>query len=89
MLSQIFCYWDKQQAAESNIIQFHLTLKCMKDQYSHFYDCVLVPNWIFQHHDGGLTKFHAESEQLLVCGVKNNSSNYPDRQNQQHNLSCI
>jgi len=27
MLSQTFCYWDKQQSVESNITQHHLTLK--------------------------------------------------------------
>jgi len=32
MLSQTFCYWDKQQSADSNIIQLHLTLKCTKYQ---------------------------------------------------------
>jgi len=73
MLSQS-CYWDKQQSAESSITQFHLTLKCTKDQSYHFCDCVLVSKWIFQHHDRGLTKFHAGSEQLLVCIVINNSS---------------
>jgi len=76
MFSQIFCYWDKQQWAESNIIQFHLTLKCTKDQSFHFCDCVLVSKWIFQYHDRGLTKFHAGSKQLLVCVVITNSS-YP------------
>jgi len=30
-------------------------------------------NWIFPHHDRGLTKFHAGSEQPLVCVVINNS----------------
>ena len=68
------CYWDKQQSAESNIIQFHLTLKCSKDQSFHFCDCFSVSKWIFQHHNRGLTKFHAGSEQLLVCVVLNNSS---------------
>jgi len=42
MFSQKFCYWDKQQSAESNMIQFHLTLKCTKGQSSHFCDCFLV-----------------------------------------------
>jgi len=74
MLSQIFCYWDKQQSAESNITQFYLTLKCTEDQSSHFCDCVLVSKWISQHHDRGLTKFHTGSEQLLVCVVINNAS---------------
>jgi len=46
MFSQTFCYWDKQQSAESNIIQF---LNCTKDQSSHFCDCYLVSKWIFQH----------------------------------------
>jgi len=68
------CYWDKQQSAESNITQFHLTLECTKGQSSNFFDCVLVSKWIFQHNDRGLTKFHAGSEQLLVCVVINNSS---------------
>jgi len=27
MLSQTLCYWDKQESADSNVIQFHLTLK--------------------------------------------------------------
>ena len=35
-------YWDKQQSADSYIIQFHLTLKCTKDQSSHFCTCFLV-----------------------------------------------
>jgi len=74
MLSQIFCYWDKQQSAESNITHFHLTLKCTIGQFFHFCNCVVVSKWIFQHHDRGLTKFHAGSKQLLVCVVINNSS---------------
>jgi len=57
MLPQNFCYWNKQQSADSNIISFHLTLKCTKDQSSHFCDCFLVSKWIFQHHDDRLTKF--------------------------------
>jgi len=64
MLSQTFFYWDKKQSADSNIIQFHLTLKCTKDQSSHFCNCF----------DRGLTKFHAGSKQPLVCVVINNSS---------------
>ena len=80
MLSQTFCYWDKQQSAERNIIQFHLTLKCTKDQSSLFCDCLLVSKWIFQHHDCGLTKFHAGSEQLLVCIIISNSR-YPTVKN--------
>jgi len=76
MLSQILCYWDKQQSAESNIFQFHLTVKCTKDQSSNFCDCFLVSKLIFQHHDRDPTKFHAEPEQLLVCVVINNSG-YP------------
>ena len=74
MLSQIFCYWDKQQSAESNITQLHLTLKCTEDQSSHFCDCVIFSKRIFQQHHRGLPKFHAESEQLLVCVVISNSS---------------
>ena len=66
MLLQTFCYWGKQQSADSNIFQFHLTLKCTKYQSSHFCDCFLVSKWIFQNHDRGLTKFHARSEQLLL-----------------------
>jgi len=69
MLSQTFCYWNKQQFADSNIIQFHLTLKCTKDQSSHFSDCFLVSKLIFQYHDRGLTTFHAGCEQPLVCAV--------------------
>ena len=74
MLSQIFCYWDKQQSVESDISQFHLTLKRTKDQSSYFSDCVLVSKWIFQHHYRGPTKFHAGSEQPLVNIVINSSS---------------
>ena len=74
MLSETFCYWDNQQSADSNVIQFHLTLKCTKDQSSHFFDCSLVLKWIFQHHDRGRTKFHAGSEQPLVCVVISNST---------------
>ena len=62
MLTQIFYYWDKQQSADSNIIQLHLTLKCTKDQSSYFCDCFLVSKWIFQHYDHCLIKFHAWSE---------------------------
>ena len=69
MLSQTFCSWDKQQSAVSNVTQFHLTLKCKKGQSSHFCDCFLVLKRLFQHHDRGLTKFHAGPEQLLVCVV--------------------
>jgi len=76
MLSQTFCYWDKQQCSNSNIIQFHLTLKCTKDQSSHFCDYFLASNWMFQHHEHGLTKCHAGSQQPLVCVVVNTSS-YP------------
>ena len=80
MLSQTFCYWDKQQSADSNIIQFHLTLICTKDQSSHFCDCFLVSKWVFQRYDHCLTKFHAGSEQPLVRVVINNSS-YPTVKN--------
>ena len=73
MLSQTCCYWDKKQSADGNIIQFDLTLKCTKDQSSHSCDCLLVSKCIFQHHDCGLTKFHAGFEQLLVCVVINSS----------------
>jgi len=76
MLLQTFCYWDKKQSADGNIIQFHLTLKCTKDQSSNFCDYFLVSKWIFHQHDRGLSKFHAGSEQLLVCVVINNCS-YP------------
>jgi len=76
MLSQTFCYWDEQQSTDSNMIQFHLTLKCTKDQSFHFFDCFLVSKWDFQHHDHCLTTFHAGSAQRLMCVVINNSS-YP------------
>ena len=85
MLSQTFCYWNKQQSADSNKIQFHFILKCMKDQPSHFCNCFLVSKWIFQHHDRDLTKFHTGSKQPLVCviiinfiypTVKNNNTAY-------------
>ena len=80
MLSEIFCHWDKQQSADNNVIQFHLILKSTKDPSSHFCDCFLVSKWIFQHHDRALTKFHAGSEQPLVCVVISNSS-YPTVKN--------
>jgi len=35
MLSQTFSYWDKRLSADSNIIQFYLTLKCTIDPSSH------------------------------------------------------
>jgi len=57
MLLQAFRNWDKKQSADSNVIQFHLTLKCMKDQSSHFCDCFLISKWILQHHDRVLTNF--------------------------------
>jgi len=85
MLSQTFCNWDKQHSADSNIIQLHLTLKSPKDQSSHFYDCFLVSKCVFQHYHRGLTKFHAGSEQPLVCVVISNS--IPNRQKQQHSLT--
>jgi len=69
MVSQSFCYWDKQQSADRNMYQFHLTLKCTKDQSSHFFCCFLVSKWIFQNYDRGLTKFYTGSEQLLLCVV--------------------
>jgi len=69
MLSQTFCYWDKKESADDNIIQFHLTLKCTKDQPSNFCEYFLVSKWIFHQHDRGLSKFHAGSEQLLVRAV--------------------
>jgi len=72
MPSQTFWHWDKKQSADSNVIQFHLTLKCTKDQSSRFCDFFLASKWFFQHHDRNLTKFHAESEQPLVCVVINN-----------------
>jgi len=76
MHSQTFYYWDKQQSADSYIIQLHLTLKCTKDQSCHFCDGFLVSKWIFQHYDHCLTKFHAGSEQPLVRVVINKSG-YP------------
>jgi len=33
MLAQTFCYWDKQESADSIITQLHLTLKCTKYQF--------------------------------------------------------
>jgi len=73
MLSQTFCYWEKQQSADSNIIQLHLTLKCTKDQSL----------WLFLSFEMSFStlrplsgKFHAGSEQPQVCVVINNSS-YP------------
>jgi len=54
MLSQTFCEWGKQKSADSNIFQFHLTLKCTKDQSFHFCDCFFASKWIFQNHGYGL-----------------------------------
>jgi len=51
------------------MIQLHFILKCTKGQSSHFCDCFLVSKLIFQLHDRGLAKFHAVSEQPLVCDV--------------------
>jgi len=42
MLSQSFCYCGKQQSADNNIIQFHLTLKCTKYQSCYFFDFFLT-----------------------------------------------
>jgi len=81
MHSQTFCYWAKQQSADSYISQFHLTLKCTKDQSSHLCDCLLVLKWIFQNHSCGLTEFHPGPEQLLLCAVINNSSHPPVKHN--------
>ena len=71
MLSQTFCYWDKQQSPGSNIIQLYLTLKWTIDQSSHFYDRLLASNWTFHNHDRGVTKIYAGSEQSLTCVVIN------------------
>jgi len=81
MHSQTVCYWGKQQSADSYIFKFHLTLKCTKDQSSHFCDCFLVLKWIFQNHGCGLTEFHAGPEQLLLCVVINNSIYPPVKHN--------
>jgi len=70
MLSQTFFYWDKQQYADSNVTQLHLTLKCTKDQFSHFCDCFLLSKSVFQHYSDCLTKFYAGFEQPLVCRHK-------------------
>jgi len=75
MLSQTFCYWDKQQSADSNIIQFHL-IHWNARKINLPRDCFLVSKLNFQHHDRGGTKFHAGPEQLLGCVVINNSR-YP------------
>jgi len=81
----MFGYWNKQQSADSNIIRWRFKLKCTKDQSTHFCDCFLVYKLNFQHEDRGLTKFHAGSEQSLVCvviinfiypNVKNNNAAY-------------
>jgi len=48
----------------------------MEDESSHSCDCFIASNRIFHHHDRGLTKFHAGSEQPLVCVVINNT-HYP------------
>ena len=57
----------------------------MHERSSYFCDSFLVSKWIFHHHDRGLTKFHAGSEQSLVCvitinfvypTVKNNNKAY-------------
>ena len=61
-------------------LSVYLTLKCTKDQSSHFCDCSLALNWIFHHHDHDLNTFRAGSAQPLVCCVINNS-HYPDVKN--------
>jgi len=88
MLSQTFCYWDKQQSADSNIIQFYLALKCTIDQSSHLHDRLLALNWTFHHHDRSLTKFYAGSESSLVCVVIN-IPHHPAVKTNNSSLSCI
>jgi len=74
MLSQTFFYWDKQQSADSIIIQFHLTLKCTKRSTFQLLRLFLSFEMNVQYHDRGLNKFHSGSEQPLVCLVINNFS---------------
>jgi len=68
----------------NNMIQFRLTLKCTKDQSSHFCVCFLVWKWIFLHHD-----FTQDARiyytTVLVYVVINNSS-YPTVKN--NNTVC-
>jgi len=75
MLSKTFCYWDKQQSGDSNIFQLHL-IHWNARKINLPSDCFLVSKLIFQHHNRGLTKFHAGPEQLLMSVVINNSD-YP------------
>jgi len=79
MLSQTSCHWDKQQSADSNMIQFHLTLKCTEDHIFLFLRLLLSSNWIFHQRDRALTKFHAGSEKTLVCVFINNSHYRPSK----------
>ena len=66
----------RSHTRQQNARQCYLTLKCTADESSHFFHYFLASNLIFHHHDRGLTKFHAGSEQPLVCVVINNS-HYP------------
>jgi len=81
MLSQTFCYWDKQQSADSNIIQY--------PSHTEMHQRSLFPFlWLFFSFEMNFStprlrsgyKFYAGSEQPLVCVVINNSS-YPTVKN--------
>jgi len=50
------------------------------NKISDFFPSVFLIEIFDQHHDRGLTKFHAGYEQLLVCVVTNNTS-YPTIRN--------
>jgi len=66
MLSQIFCYWNKQQSADSNIIQFHFILKCTKDQSSHFCDqCSLQLLIMLREKQAGALNHNYTEQKLL------------------------
>jgi len=88
MLLQTLSYWDKQQSADCNIIQLHLTLKCTIDQASHL-QC------LFRSFELNLSPPKLRSDKIScrirattdVCRHK--QLPLPGRQNQQPSLSCI
>jgi len=88
MLSQTFSYWDKQQFADSNIIQFYLTQKCTIDQYTHL-------ERLFLSFELNLSPPKPRSDVISrrirattdVCRHK--QLPLPGHHNRKHSLSCI
>ena len=81
------CCWDKRQSADSNTIKFHRTLKCTKDQSSHFCVCFLVLKWIFQLRPLSDKISHRIRATTGVCRHK--QLLLRDHQKQQHSWLCI